>query len=1581
MHYLEEDLKNQLSSDPHLFYLITEHSHDGLWYWDLENPEEEWFSPSFWETFGYDPQEKPAKSSAWQGMVDAEDYAKAEALIQEHLSNPEKPYRQTLGYRHRQGHKVWIRCVGQAILKDGKPIRMVGAHIDVTNEVKVNEDFANLFYHSPDLILIADAKQKVTQANPGIIRLLGGKQNLLGKDLQDTLAENEIGLNLAELKEEGKPRTFTLELSSPEYLQFQISLWWSGANYFLVGKNETELKKQQAARQKQEELKDLILGIANNFIEAKLSEIPAMIEATLAEVGHYVNADRSYIFDYDFKRETTTNTYEWCREGIDPQIENLQDVPMSLFPQWLDCHLKGETMYIPDVHDYPDRELGEFLAAQSITSLLAVPIYGENRCLGFIGFDWVTSEKAYQKEDEDILQVFGSMLGQLQLRARNQQQLQDSFTLNNRIIDEVRSPIIVADPEGNIEIVNEAFCQLTGFKKEALLQDQVPYCFWPKHRASQYQSQFQEVLQEKITSLEISLLTAGEEEIPTKADFDLIKGEEGELRYLLVTMFDLRAEKRLQADLQREQAFAEMLLDQSPIYIFAMDRKGSLTDLNKNLLDALHAGQDSFIGQPAFRLCHEGDALRLSQQISRLEQGEDSRITLQHNFPGTGQEHLIEWTFTPQKGKEGQRWIAFGMDVTQERNQRAELEQSQEKLKKAQQIARMGSWEINLANGQRYWSEELYKLLEIPTEQPATQAYFLDRVKPQERERVLEQLSLAQEGEMDYTLKYHYHKSGGTELILKDIGKVERDLNGKPLRVLGTTQDITFEEKTRQELSHYQSSLERRNILADLLSRINGLLLSSDDWDQALKLSLKHLGKELESTRAFAYAIKAQPEGGFYAYFQSQWAPKSYNNRLQTPKRISKIPHEGWENLINRLVREKCLFTNHEAKLNLAKLPAVFPWQDLNNVVLVGIVWDKKLVGLIGLEELPDQALDAALRNNLKILAQNLAASFNVYQSVNQLQRSNERFRILNDLSKDSMYELDINSQTLSFTRHMSKILAADAVHINAINKRIHEADRPKVIKARKQLQEGLKDKAAEIYRIQRPNHQWVTVEESMQLVRDIGQHPVSIIGVIRPHSEIQLQGKLIDNALTQAALAPLEVDFETGQIRHSDSLYAILDLPEGKEIDLDQGITQFYLDDQWVYLKGALPFIQKGGISQTVLAYTFQERYKWLQVSLESEKLDEGLLRSKGYIQDVTEQVEQEKNYKQLNYWLRRSQEQSQMGNFIVAPKTGQWTLSDTLVELLKIPSDFSAHDWLELIVPAYRQQASQHIRKLFKRGEKVSFETLVKEGGQADHLRWVTITVETYHNQGQNEIAGTVQDITARKRYEQELEIINSRLSKMAWEQSHLARAPLSKVLSFTEEIEQGLKQGTSPESIQEDLESLKSSAQELDQALRNLIQDSPVLQAESPTQLEADAVTLKQEHKAHQFIITDDDPLVRKLYSKILSQGGLLEEPLVFEDGKPLLDYFLALETQEKPFLVLLDLNMPGWDGWQTLDKIHGHFKNPESKQCRVIILTSSPNQTDRRRALTYPLVVDYIEKPLNKEKVEQLKRHDFLTSSFK
>lgn len=133
MNYLRKELYELIKSDESIFDFIQESSLDGLWYWDLENMEEEWMNPKFWTTLGYDPTKMPHKASAWQDIIFPEDLALAVENIQKHLADPSFPYHQEVRYRHKNGSTVWIRCRGLAIRdKSGKPTRVLGAHTDIT---------------------------------------------------------------------------------------------------------------------------------------------------------------------------------------------------------------------------------------------------------------------------------------------------------------------------------------------------------------------------------------------------------------------------------------------------------------------------------------------------------------------------------------------------------------------------------------------------------------------------------------------------------------------------------------------------------------------------------------------------------------------------------------------------------------------------------------------------------------------------------------------------------------------------------------------------------------------------------------------------------------------------------------------------------------------------------------------------------------------------------------------------------------------------------------------------------------------------------------------------------------------------------------------------------------------------------------------------------------------------------------------------------------------------------------------------------------------------------------------------------
>ena len=132
--YLEKELYELIKKDESIFHFMQDSALDGLWFWDLENPENEWMNRKFWITLGYDPEEMPHTSASWQSIINQEDLQLAIINFELHCKDPSHPYDQIVRYEHKLGHTVWIHCRGLVIRdKNGKPFRMLGAHTDVTN--------------------------------------------------------------------------------------------------------------------------------------------------------------------------------------------------------------------------------------------------------------------------------------------------------------------------------------------------------------------------------------------------------------------------------------------------------------------------------------------------------------------------------------------------------------------------------------------------------------------------------------------------------------------------------------------------------------------------------------------------------------------------------------------------------------------------------------------------------------------------------------------------------------------------------------------------------------------------------------------------------------------------------------------------------------------------------------------------------------------------------------------------------------------------------------------------------------------------------------------------------------------------------------------------------------------------------------------------------------------------------------------------------------------------------------------------------------------------------------------------------
>ena len=113
-----------------------------------------------------------------------------------------------------------------------------------------------------------------------------------------------------------------------------------------------------------------------------------------------------------------------------------------------------------------------------------------------------------------------------------------------------------------------------------------------------------------------------------------------------------------------------------------------------------------------------------------------------------------------------------------------------------------------------------------------------------------------------------------------------------------------------------------------------------------------------------------------------------------------------------------------------------------------------------------------------------------------------------------------------------------------------------------------------------------------------------------------------------------------------------------------------------------------------------------------------------------------------------------------------------------------------------------------------------------------------------------------------------------------------------------------------------------------------------------------------------LIEDDPIHIFLSKKYLEMTGRIEIIMICQNGKEAYDKLQAIFTSGEilPELILLDLNMPIWDGWQFLEK----FKDiPLQSKITIYILTSSINEADREKARQFNNVNNYVVKPIKLE----------------
>ncbi|MBI5216873.1 MAG: PAS domain S-box protein [Ignavibacteriae bacterium] len=447
----------------------------------------------------------------------------------------------------------------------------------------------------------------------------------------------------------------------------------------------TERKTIELSLQRRDQILEAVGKSAEALVKSHL--VNEGIQETLRVLGVATNSSRVYIFENHLDKEETVLTsqrFEWCAEGIVPQIDNpdLQNAPLEDigFRRWIDSLSQNKPIY-GNIKEFPEAER-DFLALQEIKSIVIMPIYIGTVWWGFIGFDECVQEREWSIAEIEALHAAAGMLGAALQHQQAEIILSEQEQQYRTLFDLSPVGILVEDTNGFILRANATICRSLGYSLDELVGVHVSKLNPPAF-VNEIDEHTQRILSGETLIHEVQNIkkdgTLCYVELYETA-ITLPNHEPG----ILVIAKDITERKQTEMKLLNSEISYRGLFDSVSDAIYIQDVQGKFLDVNRGAEQMYGYPKEFFVGKTPEILSAPGknDMQKTFEHVQKAFQGKSQRFEF-WGIRSNGEIFPKDVVLNPGTYFGQPVLIALARDITERKRMEEEREQLVSDLQEA----------------------------------------------------------------------------------------------------------------------------------------------------------------------------------------------------------------------------------------------------------------------------------------------------------------------------------------------------------------------------------------------------------------------------------------------------------------------------------------------------------------------------------------------------------------------------------------------------------------------------------------------------------------------------------------------------------------------------------------------------------------------------------------------------------------------------------------------------------------------------------------------------------------------------------